>query len=106
MSVSAIEALNAWLLYQVTAVCYTVYKYTQTPLQLPHTVDSSYMLGVGEQIQHPRCYYNEHDRLRRHRSLGTSDSTIQKKGLIHSLCSLSLGRYIASSKASSSESTI
>ena len=111
MSVPAIDALNAWPLYYVTALCYTVYIYTQKPFPLPqthtHTIDSSYMLGVGEQIQQPKCKYNEHYRLRRrYLSLGISDSTIQKRGLIHSLCSLSLDRSVASSKASSSESTI
>jgi hypothetical protein len=37
MSVRAIDALNAWPLYYVTALCYTVYIYTQKHFPLPQT---------------------------------------------------------------------
>jgi hypothetical protein len=109
MSVPAIDALTTWPLYHVTALCSTVNIHVNAASRSPphtHRIDSSYMAGVWGQIQHTRCIYNEHDRLRR-RDLSTyirfHDT---KKGLIHSLCSLSLDRSIASSEASFPESTI
>jgi hypothetical protein len=111
MSVPATDPLTTWPLYHVTAVCSTVYIHVNSASLSPkhtHTqrIDSSYMVGVWGQIQHPRCIYNEHDRLRRRGRSTYIHFHDTKKGLIHSLCSLSLDRSIASSEASFPESTI